>query len=52
MATSKASKAAATMGRLGGRALVKKYGKEHMKKISKKATEARWGKDKLKNKKK
>lgn len=39
---SKASKAASAMGRLGGRALVKKRGKSHMSEIGKMGAKARW----------
>jgi len=38
------SKAASAFGRLGGRAVVKKYGKAHMRKIGQKGADARWNK--------
>ena len=41
---------AAQLGSLGGKAVVKKFGKGHMLEISKKATRARRKKAKLNNK--
>jgi hypothetical protein len=38
----KGQKTAAEIGSLGGRALCKKYGREYMRKIAKKAAKARW----------
>lgn len=39
----KPNKSAAELGRLGGLAVVKKHGIEHMEKIGKKGSDARWG---------
>jgi len=36
------SSAAVEFGRMGGNAVVKKYGKSYMKQLSKKAVKARW----------
>lgn len=36
------SKIAAELGRAGGKSLVKKYGKDYMKKIAHRGSEARW----------
>jgi len=42
--SNKKRKSAATeLGRLGGKAVVKKHGKAYMKKIGKRGAEARWG---------
>lgn len=38
-----ASKAASAFGRLGGRATVKKYGREHMSEIGEEGAKSRWG---------
>jgi general stress protein YciG len=40
----------ALVGRHGGRATVKKYGKEHMSKIGRKGAKKRWLKNATKNK--
>jgi len=39
----KISNAAAELGRRGGKAVVKKHGKDYMSKIAKKGLEKRWG---------
>ena len=44
------SENASTLGRLGGKAVVKKHGKAYMQKIGRRGMKARWGK-KVKNKK-
>jgi len=41
----KISNPAAELGRMGGNAVVKKYGKEYMKELGKKAAKKRWGKE-------
>ena len=46
------SKAAAKLGRLGGQAVSKKYGKDYMRKLGKKGMDSRWGGKKPKTKKK
>lgn len=40
------SEAAAAMGRKGGKAKLKKYGKKHYSEMGKKGMETRWGKKK------
>jgi len=40
--TKQASEAASALGRLGGRAVVKKHGKAHMAELGKKGMENRW----------
>ena len=43
------SNAAAELGRKGGRAVVKKHGKDYMKKLGKKGSDARWPEGKKDN---
>jgi general stress protein YciG len=45
----KISNAAAELGRRGGKAVVKKHGKDYMSKIAKKGLEKRWEANRKKN---
>ena len=43
------NKNAQELGKLGGKATAKKYGKEHFSKAGKKGNERRWGKKEITN---
>jgi len=49
MSTEKKQQIARVLGAKGGKSTVKKYGKEYMRKISKKGADARWKKSKKTN---
>lgn len=40
----KSNLTASELGKLGGKAVVKKFGKRHMSKLAHRGAEARWGK--------
>ena len=42
-------KSGAIIGKLGGKATVKKYGRDHMRELGLKGAQSRWGKDKKTN---